>query len=399
MKKLAAALAMALTLSLAAPAFAAVELGGKLENKFTLHEVADEWRVDGETGIDVEVKVTGENGPAITGTVELGLKSGYNDKDELDGTHAFDDLLEGVSLADIVVEKAWVESKGAFWNGGPALTTKLGDVNPEWNPIVAYFENGRGVTVEGLELGPVTAKAFYLWDGADRPMGLAAESSVEGINLHGLVVRKGEENNFLIGAGTDLVPGIALSGQVALDAENRRLYSVEAVADNLVDGVKVKAGYRGADDLFDPMFPVLPEDKDGNPVARNDADNIHWDTLTGFSVGAETVQHGVRLAADYDQPHELLNLEADTDLYGFTVGYAAKIQKGNPMEHTVKAKTVIDTIDQLRGLGLSAEMKLVGDDMSWKTKAEYTAPNGIELGAEYDSEEGASATAGVTLRF
>src|SRR5690625_3664749 len=128
MKKLATAVSMALLLSLAAPAFAAVEFSGTLENKFEFHEVGESWQVDGETGINVETKVTGENGQAIKGVVELGFKEGLDDDDELDGSLAFDKFLDGLSLADIAVKKAWIESEGAFWHGGPALTTKLGDV-------------------------------------------------------------------------------------------------------------------------------------------------------------------------------------------------------------------------------------------------------------------------------
>ena len=405
MKRVAAAISAALVLALAAPAFAAVEIGGKFENEFKLHEneVTGRWQIDGETGIDVETRLTGANGSTIKGVVELGFETGFHDKGKkkgkLDGTRLFDDLLDTYSLANLRVEKAWVESTGAYWHGGPDVTTKVGDVGATWDPIVAEFDKRRGIALEGVTIGPATARAFYMWDGADRPYGLMASGSVDGVELHGTVVRKGTENNFLAGARTSLIPGVSVSGKVALDGQNRRLYRVEAAADDLVPGVKVRAAYRGADDDFAPMYTIAPEDEYGDPVGRNDAENIHYDLLDGFSVAAETVQKGVRLMAAYDQPHEMLKLGASTDLYGFTVGYSAKVRQGAETEHKLRASTTVNAIRELQGLGLSGEVKLVGDKLTWSTKAKYAAPNGIELGAEYDSEEGPSATAAVKVRF
>lgn len=415
MKRLAALLAATLVLSLAAPAFAAVEIGGKLDNKFTLHEVADRWQIDGETGLDIETRVTGENGSNIKAVVQLGFEKGYNAKGKLDGSLTFDKFLSDLGLSDLSVKRAWVESSGAYWHGGPEVTTKIGDVGETWDPVIAHFgrqvvndmgvkkverDYARGIAVEGVTVGPATLRAFYGWDGADRPMALGASGSVDGVDLSGIVVRKGDENNFAFGVSTALVPGIAVSGKVALDGENRRLYRVEATADNLVEGVKVTAAYRGADDDFAPMYTVAPEDKDGNLLPDpNHPDNIHYDLLDGFSVAAETVQSGVRLRAAYDQPHEMLKLGASTDLYGVTLGYEADIRKGSDVEHTLRAKTVINSIPQLQGLGLYGKVKLAGDDLTWKAKAEYQAPNGLKLGAEYDSVEGPAATAAVTVRF
>jgi len=52
MKKLATLISAALVLSLAAPAFAAVEVGGKLGTEFTVQKnAADEWELKGETGL------------------------------------------------------------------------------------------------------------------------------------------------------------------------------------------------------------------------------------------------------------------------------------------------------------------------------------------------------------
>src|SRR5690606_17230452 len=64
-------LVAALLFSLAAPAFAAVEVGGKLGSKFTLERVADKWQVRGNTGLEVETSFTADGGNPVKAVVQL----------------------------------------------------------------------------------------------------------------------------------------------------------------------------------------------------------------------------------------------------------------------------------------------------------------------------------------
>lgn len=437
MRKLGILLSAALVLSMAAPAFAALELDGRLGTEVELKKVNGEWVVDGKSGIQLESGLVAEGGTSVKAVVELEpweIDYGFDEGDEDDPT---DDEITGVIGAhpasgplSLQVKKAWIETVGPYWHGGPDVKTRIGDVEIEWNDYVGHLGDKAGVTVEGMKIGPAEARAFYAWDGATRPMGVQADASLGGLNLSGIAVRRGGENNFAFSAGTQLAPGLNLSGELALDGENRSLYRVEASADNLVGGIKVTAAYRGADDAFAPVYTVDPEDEDGDPVGRNDRENVNYDLLDGFSVTAETTHAGVHMSASYDEPHQELTLAADTELHGFELGaetvlvekkveetnlsvkrgftlgaldvtgkYKAKIVPGNDVEHKFSAETTTDVIPQLRGLELSGEVKLVGDEISWNAGADYKAPNGLQLGAVYDSEDGPSLSAGVTVEF
>ena len=85
MRKLAALVSAALVLSLAVPAFAAVEVGGKLGTEFTLGKNDnDEWELTGETGLELETKISAEGGNPVKAIVQLSpwkLESGAFDDD------------------------------------------------------------------------------------------------------------------------------------------------------------------------------------------------------------------------------------------------------------------------------------------------------------------------------
>ena len=85
MKKLATLISAALVLSLAAPAFAAVEVGGKLGTEFTVQKnAADEWELKGETGLELETKISAEGGRPVKAVIQLTpwkLESGEFDDD------------------------------------------------------------------------------------------------------------------------------------------------------------------------------------------------------------------------------------------------------------------------------------------------------------------------------
>lgn len=399
MKKLAALVSAALVLAMAVPAFAAVDVGGKLATEFKLgQDASDNWQISGVTGLELETKISAEGGNPVKAVVQLTpwkLESGDFD-DDGNPTGDFGDAHPAKGPVQIGIDKAWLETTGAYWHGGPSVRTRVGDVNIEWDRFVGHLADKRGVTVEGISVGPVTADVFYTWDGANRPMGVAARGTVEGVALNGLVVKRGDESNLTVGAGLQVAPGLDVRAQLALDNDRRQLYRLEASADSLIEGVKLTVGYRGADDAFAPMY--TNRWKDNDPTQ----DEL-YDLLDGFNVAAETVQSGFRIKGDYDDPTGKANIgvSKEMQLAGLTVTgeYNAKLQREVETEHTLKARTTIDAIPQLQGLALSGQVKLQGGDMAYEAGADYVAPNGIKLGAKYDSDEGVSATAGVTVEF
>lgn len=87
---------------------------------------------------------------------------------------------------------------------------------------------------------------------------------------------------------------------------------------------------------------------------------------------------------------------------GLTIAgeYEGKYVPNEKLEHTLKASTSTDLIPQLQGLAVNGEVKLLGTELkAWKVGASYSAPNGINFGAEYHSENGPLMTAGMKASF
>src|SRR5690606_27588248 len=65
------------------------------------------------------------------------------------------------------IDKAYLENKSSWWEGGPVITTRIGRQDPNYNPWVARFWkfDRTGVTVEGFKLGPASIRAGYIWGG------------------------------------------------------------------------------------------------------------------------------------------------------------------------------------------------------------------------------------------
>ena len=72
MKKLATLITAALVLSLAVPAFAAVDVGGKVGTEFTLEKNdSDEWELKGDAAVELETKISTGGGNPVKAVVQL----------------------------------------------------------------------------------------------------------------------------------------------------------------------------------------------------------------------------------------------------------------------------------------------------------------------------------------
>lgn len=393
MKKLAVVLAAVMVMALGAPAFAHLDMSGKLETQIELNRpVGGDWVLEGKTGIELETSLGAGGGNGVRAVVQLKgieLKQSFNDDDEPTEdfgtpTSAYDNVATSLQL-----DKVWLEADGAYWNGGPELLTRVGDVRVRWNDYVAHMPTRRGVTVEGIEMGPVNARAFYTWKEAG---GLQANATIEGIDISGTVVRHLDGNEFAVGAASEVVPGIALDGIVAFDKDTNSIYRVNAEV-NTVPNMTFMAGYRGYND-FEPAF--------GN-IDNTDADDDAYDRHTGFNIGMETIQSGITLKAEYDDPTSETKLSAQRvfPVAGFDINgeYEGKLTPGVAV-HTVKADTTLNMIPQLQDLKVMGKVVVETDeDLAWAAGAEYDAPNGVNIGAEYHSVDGVSLAAGLKASF
>jgi hypothetical protein len=284
-----------------------------------------------------------------------------------------------------------METTGAFWNGGPELVTTIGDIDVDFNDYVANLSDGNGVKVEGIEVGPVNARAFYAWD--QGRVGAAVDTAYADIDLGAAVVTDGENIEAAGSAGTEL-SGVKVKAEAALDENSNFAYKLTGETE-IMPNVTVKGGYRDSENFSSQNAKL----DDGDPVA--------YDNHKGFNVGVATTQYGIAMEANYDQPKEEVTFAADKDveLAGLNIKgeYDAKYVKDQAIEHKVKVTSPLDLVPQLQGLELSAGATINEDNTegenSWNVGADYEAPNGINLGAQYHSNDGPSAYAGLKVEF
>lgn len=397
MKRTVVVLATALVLALAAPmAFAAsIDISGQAETRFEFKQdqTTNEWGLHGKHGLKLSPKMqVGDN-------IELGVDFEVDTKGMDSKNNPTEDFANGLAGAlNPGVAKVWMKSTGPFWQGGPDLTTTIGDQTINWNEWVAHMGDVRGVAVEGMDLMVADADVFYAWDAdpAQRTLGLRIGSEYAGVDMNGALAYRGGKVNLAAAAATDL-NGIDVDGVLALDEDFRYAFKVNA-AMNPMEDVTLTAGYRQMQAGFAPMH------------ARTDGGHIvpfHKDSDdAGFNVGVETVQSGFVLGATYDQPTNEAGVSAARtfDVYNHAIDtkYAATFAPGGTMKHELSASTTTDAVPYVPGIGLNAKVGLEGTDfsnVSYELNSTYTAPNGITLGAGYSSDAGAVLSGGLKVQF
>jgi hypothetical protein len=423
MKKIAVLMALVMVMAYTIPTFAAIGLSGSAETQLRLGLENQEWNLSGKTGIQVKTGFTAGGGNQVKAVVNLSnweLNSFVSGKPGADFTA---DYPSKSAVYPLTIQSMYLETDGAFWHGGPEVLTRIGDTSVNWNPYVAKLGNIRGIVIEGIDLDPVQAKAFYAMKVGSElvsPMGIQAKANIEGIDLAGTFVRHEGGNDIALEAGLEAVPGIRLDGYVALDSTQNTMYRVNATVDELIPSVVLKAGYRGYNEF--------------NALYKDTSSQRPFDENTGFNIGLTTEQAGIGIAANYDHPTRTAVLSADTEFDGTEIWASTKmvnqqvsetkfgakreipladqkitgeyngkitlVEDAYKFEHTLKANTVLNMIPELAGLNLKGEVQMVDKSLDhWAIGTSFAAPNGINLGAEYHSVNGPSITAGLKASF
>lgn len=427
MKKMAIAVAVAMVLTLVTPAFAALEItaGGKLDALVEYHKNEEgKFVLDAYHAIQLDTGVNiGEEGSPVSMRLEFAnptFGGGYND-DELDKTQGFDNWAHvGSPLGALTLKKAYIEAQGAYWDGGPEVHTRIGDVDIKYHDWVAHLGGRKGITVENIEYGPLSAKAFYALDG-ERASGLSLATELFGVEAEGIAVRHSGNVEMAADLRTDLTEDIEVNGRLALDADRDKAYRFGATA-QLAENLTVNGEFRNSDPEYGASFANADE----QPTAGE----------TAYKVGMDTNMMGVELGADYEtvvDGDQTVTIEASTEYAGVgiegttemvnwqlaktTVGLSKDfpvteevvvtgtydleiVHADETLVHELGASTTLNMIPQLQNLGLNAGLTLeTGQELAWNVGATYNAPNGIELGAAYDSQEGPSMTAGISVAF
>ncbi|HHY19794.1 MAG TPA: hypothetical protein GX522_07845 [Firmicutes bacterium] len=424
---------LALAVMLTVSAFAQdLNFGGYVENK-------SKW--DKENGLRSQNDVK----------LEMGLSAGGGDRLKavvqiepwkLTGSDVFgtpDNLVKNLNLA---INKMYIESKGSYWNGGPELTTRLGDLDIKYNPWIAEASR-EGVSVDDLELYGAKLGGFYIWDNADntpfQAQGLKASGTVGPVDgALTVVTGKDNETSFAVDAIYSPLDNLALKSVFAASVYDQNVESMKKAfkldgAMQVSEKTLVDFGYRTVDAEFDPTYRSHAKDQWGNPINPVDL----YKGQSGVNLGVNTKVENVNLGASYDQPTALAKFGANTEISGtryaagtelnvgsfdtismkkttasverdfaleqtnLTGRYDFTAEKDKAAKHKISAKAVTNLVETLPnlGLGASVEFEGMGENPVGEVNANYTAPNGLTLKGAYNTQKGASAEAGVKVTF
>ncbi len=253
-----------------------------------------------------------------------------------------------------LIRAAYLQTTGAFWNGGPEATTTIGTIGIVESPFVGDLGSRRGIKVEGLKLGPLGIEAFYAPAGGfartlyynedyqnpqtrvqnlDSVMGAQLTARLSGVSLGANIVRSvgtgKEQPELAFTAAVSPRANLAVDGYVIRDRnENHvaRLNGAYAVTPNLA----LLASYRQADEEIDPLYPTrYDENGDGFlttdewVASVNNRKFAAFDNRTGPMVGADLRAAGIHVNGSYDlattstDRNHVAKAAAETTLAGF----------------------------------------------------------------------------------
>lgn len=439
MKKLAVLVSALMVAALAVPALAAdFKLSGSMEGGVTWRQRTSE---DGPQGVSTSTTLKLN---AQLGTPEQGLRAGI-ELSPLTWQPG-----QPASVGSLSISRAFIEASGQLWKGGSVTTARLGSLDVAYSPYIAQFSR-EGFSISGIGYGPVGMAAFVGRDVAvDRDntvYGAQLKAALPGAGAAVTAVNVNGQYDLELAAAAMPVPGVTLSGIYARSESSgspdvpqlSRLDAQAAVRPDLT----VTAGYRKVWNTFKPAYRAF--DAEGNEFAWL-ADNRGEH---GVSVGVQTVQRGVNLAAGVDvynrwvddngnpiaEPthHREASVAASTTLKGAQLGastrwdllarapiesvlsvaypvsmpglsvtpaYKATIYGTSAVEHELSAEATLDAVPQLPGIGLSGRVTREADGaVTWGAGLRYTAPNGLAVSVNHDSVKGAWVQAGLKAEF
>ncbi len=457
MKKVAILVAMALVFSLVAPAIALaagnISVSGKLSTELkgiATGKPAGDPVISGQTLMKLNIGIGAENEQKVKAYLELApsAKTDFTGWLDRDGNVGFTDLPN--LFSGIKLNKAYLQADGPYWADGPAIRTTIGDVTINQNDYVANLGGRKGISVEGIKAGPVGMDAFWVASGnrmifpaddnvltkvsepVEETYGGRINANIMGADLGASVVKVQKGAEYALNGKFSPIPMVTLDGVYARDAEQAHAYKVNAAV-SLLENLTLRAGYRGADKTFNPVYALRKDSDDDGYIEQGETDLAAHDRLTGFNVGASTQVYGVNLAADYDNPTKETDVKADTELAGYKLNgeikatdtkvseVSAGVEKsvelfgmdvtGNytaaisdtEISHEVKASSKLSVLP----LTLDGRVKMFqkgSEQTQYEANATYEAPNGVTLGLKYLNDKDhtmgqVSATAGMSVEF
>ncbi|MBE3577149.1 MAG: hypothetical protein IMX00_05600 [Limnochordales bacterium] len=406
MKKLAAVVSAALVVAMAAPVVVAgPTLSGSLEGKITWNQGQDP-----QSGANLDLK--------------LGFQAGDRTKAVLELSPVIDDQNAwGVDIDNIGITKAYVETQGPWFNGGPEVTTRLGDLDIDYSPYVATIHSTegktRGISVSGLRIGGFDVAAFHAWDsnaGASeyrllngQASGARVATQIAGINLAVTGVVEGEDAAVAVEGSTQVLPNVTLGGALARDFAHRaNLYRVNA-AIQPVSNLTLKAEYGRVPSIYAPLYAYENDDDSFVTQTRGKA-VIGLNAQTqqaGFNLGAGVKLARAEGARQFSRTETTFTAGRSVSLMGMPVeaNYTLTIDGNNQIKHELAGKTTLSLVPQLQNVTLDGRVTMQNSELTYEANAGYTAPNGMTFGLHYASQAtdtlpaGLSADAGLKVEF
>lgn len=393
-------LSAALVLALAVPAAAAPSLtvSGSLGQTIDVTgNIKDRtYTVTPSTDLSLELGLGLESGQNIKGVLTLGSITVA----DLDDAPVGGVTPTASVVPALAIEKAYIQTTGALYEGGQAFTTTLGDITTSFSPYVlsSSFE---GVKVEGVKLGPVSLAGMWGRNAVDSDtFGATASANIEGVEVNGTIVSANDkaEVAYAVGAKVTPVQNLTLEGTYAgIVGSEDSAVKVDATV-GLIPNVTLKGGFWKFDQNFDPIYRDRTTDSAGTDISVVGT----YGNQLGVSAEVSTAYNGVNLKGSVKQygaasansisDTRKIGLEASTTYQGVALKAAHNITQdlvndSNTSTTTFGAEKDFAVAQNLVIKG-SANVGLENGGFDYakvaaSTKTDLAMFKGVELGAEY----------------
>lgn len=443
MKKSIIALTLVFGLVISGSVFAAgINFDGYLETNLEWNRDLEgnlETRPSSELGLNFGLDTDDDRTKAV---VEIGLE----DKNE-----------EGLDLdldaSNLVLKKAYIETAGSFWYGGPQATTRFGSLEVDYGPFATDKEQ-YGISVNGMDVGPARISAFYGIPTEEHQsiQGVHAGMTIADIAAGAAVIHDYDSVHVVVDGAVSPMKDLLIGGAFAtqLDLDDDEEIEEEANFDRLMvigaeylisDNMSVHGGYRSVSSDWKPAYIAdkSKDDRGQNWLHEEDRND------SGLYAGIVTDQQGILIKADYDQIFDEASLSAATNLEGFDVNvetalnvnkedgistkntklgvnrsfaviegldidakYIGEWNPGNGLSHTIGAGTELGLVPAIDGMNLNTEVTVSDlETIGYAVGASFEAPNGVNLAVEHvggnyadeSIETGTTAKAGIAVKF
>lgn len=280
----------------------------------------------------------------------------------------------------IGIDGLWVQSKGSLWTNGPELTTRVGNLDVNYSPLIADVEDP-GVSVEA-QAGPITVGAFNAWkDGEPGHGGRVAVAPSDAVKLGGTFVKVQNQEAFAVDGQLKPTEALTVEGTFA-QVVNAGNAAMVGGSYQVAEKLALRAGYRNLETGFQPLWrnTDMTTDIRGGLEAVNPVTDYYGEK--GYNVGATAEIASFVVEGDYDQYTQQLDGTENREIKA-SIARAFDLA-GNQITAKLSGTYELETSEREE---LDANLK-------------YTAPNGlaVEINHDFVAEE-TTATAGFDTRF